>query len=65
MTKHTVIIAVTVQSYCNITLDAESEPEAQSIVKESINKDSFQSTFYQNAEDWDTDWDNAENLRLT
>ena len=65
MTKHTVIIAVTVQSYCNITLDAESEQEAQRIVQESINKDSFQSAFYQNAEDWDTDWDNAENLRLT
>ena len=65
MTKHTVIIAVTVESYCNITLDAESEQEAQRIVQESINKDSFQSAFYQNAEDWDTDWDNAENLRLT
>ena len=65
MTKHTVIIAVTVQSYCNITLDAESEQEAQRIVQESINKDSFQSAFYQNAKDWDTDWDNAENLRLT
>lgn len=65
MTKHTVIIAVTVQSYCNITLDAESEQEAQRIVQDSINKNSFQSAFYQNAEDWDTDWDNAENLRLT
>ena len=65
MTKHTVIIAVTVQSYCNITLDAESEQEAQRIVQDSINKNSFHSAFYQNAEDWDTDWDNAENLRLT
>ena len=65
MSQHTVIIAVTVQSYCNITLDAESEQEAQRIVQDSINKNSFQSPFYQNAEDWDTDWGNAENLRLT
>jgi hypothetical protein len=62
--KYNIIIAATVQSYCSIAVDAETEQEAERFVQESIDKEGFDSPFYQSAEDWDTDWLNAENLRI-
>ena len=62
--KYNIIIAVTVQSYCSIAVDAETEQEADRLVQDSIAKEGFGSPFYQNAEDWETEWDNAENLRI-
>ena len=62
--KHNIIIAATVQSYCSIAVDAETEQEAERLVQESIDKEGFESPFYQNSGEWDTDWLNAENLRI-
>jgi hypothetical protein len=62
--KHNIIIAATVQSYCNSAVEAETEQEAERLVQDSIDKEGFDSPFYRNAEDWDTDWLNAENLRI-
>ena len=62
--KHNIIIAVTVQSYCSIAVEAETEQEADRLVQDSIAKEGFESPFYQNAEDWETEWDSAENLRI-
>jgi hypothetical protein len=47
--KHNIIIAATVQSYCSIAVDAETEQEAERLVQESIDKEGFESPFYQNA----------------
>ena len=41
--KHNIIIAATVQSYCNIAVEAETEQEAERLVQDSIDKEGFDS----------------------
>jgi hypothetical protein len=61
---HTITIAVTVNSYAPVQVEAPSELEAARIVQESIDKEGFDSPYWDQAQDWDTDWQQAENLRV-
>jgi hypothetical protein len=63
-TTHKVTIAVTVESYCTLNVEAPDALEAHRLVEQSLDKEGWHSPYYQNASDWDTDWDNAENLRI-
>lgn len=59
-----VIIAVDVTSYCTIQLEADSDVAAAEIVARSIAEEGWESPFWQRAADWDTDWQNAADLRV-
>ena len=61
--KFKVTIAVDVPSYAQVEVEAENEEAAYKIVAEDIAKNSWESRFYQQAENWDDDWMNSENLR--
>lgn len=63
-TKYQVPIAVTVASFAAVEVEAVSEIEANRIVAESIERDKWESPYWQEAHDWDTDWQNAEDLRV-
>jgi hypothetical protein len=61
---HKVTIAVTVVSCCTLDVEAPDALEAHRLVEQSLDKEGWLSPYYQNAFDWDTDWDNADNLRI-
>ena len=62
--KFKVTIAVDVPSYAEVEVEAESEEAACKLVAEDIEKNGWESRYYQSAEDWDDDWMNSENLRV-
>lgn len=64
MSKFQVHIAVNVASFAAVEVEAENEIEANRIVAESIEKNGWESPYWQAANDWDTDWLNAEDLRV-
>ena len=64
MSKFQVHIAVNVTSFAAVEVEAVSEIEANRIVAGSIEKDGWESPYWQEANDWDTDWQNAEDLRV-
>lgn len=64
MEKFKVIIAVNVSSYASVEVEAPNEIEANRIVAESIQKLVWDSPYWQDAADWDTDWSAAEDLRV-
>jgi hypothetical protein len=64
MQKYNVIISVTVESFATLEVEANNEMEANRIVEESISKDKFNSPFWLQADEWDTDFNNATDLRV-
>lgn len=64
MSEFTVTLAVNVPSYCDIEVQAASQEDADRIVAESIKKHSWSSPYWQDADNWDTDWINADDLRV-
>lgn len=64
MNKFTVTIAVNVPSYCDLEVEAASQEDADRIVAESIKEHSWSSPYWYNAEGWDTDWCEADDLRV-
>ena len=62
--KHEILIAVTLNSYCTIQVEAPTAKEAERLVQESFRKDHWDSPYYQQAEDWDTGWNEADDLRI-
>ncbi len=61
--KFKVTIAVDVPSYAEVEVEAETEEAAYKLVAEDIGKNGWESRYYQQAEGWDDEWMNAENLR--
>ena len=64
MKKFKVTVAVDVPSYAQVEVEAASEEAAYRIVTADIEMRGWESRFYVDAEDWDTDWCNADNLRV-
>lgn len=59
-----VTIAVTVDSFAEVEVETDSQSEAYRLVQESIEKEGFNSPYWIKSENWDTDWLNAQNLRV-
>lgn len=64
MPKFNVSISVTLESYSSIEVEATDQADANRIVSESIAKDGFSSEYWFDADEWDTDWDNATDLKV-
>jgi hypothetical protein len=64
MNKYTIHLMVTVPCYGCVDVEATSEEEAKRIVAESIEKKGFSSDFWFDSEQWDTDMDAAEDLKV-
>ena len=64
MAKFKVLLAVTVESYSTIEVEAVNEIEASKIVEESFHKEGFSSDYWDTAYDWDTDFDNPISIRV-
>ena len=64
MPKHTVHIAVNVTNFATVEVEAPDETAANRIVAESIEKQGWDSLYWQETTDWDTDWQNADDLRV-
>jgi hypothetical protein len=62
--KYPVTLAVTVSSYCTIEVEAKSQAAADEKVAKSIESKQWGSPYWRTANDWDTDWNNADNLRV-
>jgi hypothetical protein len=45
-------------------VEAANEIEANQIVADSIDKQGWGSPYWQETTDWDTDWQNADDLRV-
>lgn len=60
----TVTIAVTVDSFAEVQVETDSQAEAHRLVQESIEKEGFNSPYWIKSENWDTDWLNAQDLRV-
>lgn len=60
----TVTIAVTVDSFAEVEVETDSQAEACRLVQESIEKEGFNSPYWIKSENWDTDWLNAQDLRV-
>jgi hypothetical protein len=64
MGKHTVHVAVNVTSFAAVEVEAPDEIAAHRIVAESIEKDGWESPYWQETADWETDWQNADDFRV-
>jgi len=64
MKNHIVVMAVSVVSYASVEVEASDEAEAKRIVSESIANEGFSSPFWFEAEGWETDMNNADDLRV-
>jgi hypothetical protein len=64
MGKHTVHVAVNVTSFAAVEVEAPDEIAAHRIVAESIKKKGWESPYWQETVDWDTDWQNADDFRV-
>ena len=64
MSKFQVHIAVNVTSFAVVEVEAANEIEANQIVADSIDKQGWGSPYWQETTDWDTDWQNADDLRV-
>ena len=64
MSKFQVHIAVNVTSFAVVEVEAANEIEANQIVAASIEKQRWGSPYWQETTDWDTDWQNADDLRV-
>jgi hypothetical protein len=64
MSNFQVQIAVNVPSFAAVEVEAENEIDANRIVAESIEKDGWESPYWQETADWETDWQNADDFRV-
>jgi len=59
----TVIVAADVPCHGKVQVEAASAEEATRIVSESFEREGFASPFWDEADDFDPDWSNSDNLR--